>query len=110
MTISIKQLTFKTIIGLLDHERVTPQTVIIDCDISYSYEHDDTFIDYALVVNLIESTMNKKKFKLIETALTVLINEIKSNFTLSQSISLTITKPDIIDNCQVSVSFQKSFL
>ena len=110
MIISIKEHTFDTIIGLLDFERITPQKVIVDCDIDYTYQDKDDFINYALVVQLIESTMHKEQFELIETALTVLIHEIKSNFPLAQNISLTVTKPDIIDNCKVSVTHKSAFL
>ena len=110
MTISIKEHSFKTIIGLLDFERVTPQKVIIEASIDYDFLNQESFINYALVVELIETIMQKEKFELIETALIVLIDEIKSNFPLTKKLALTITKPDIINNCQVSVSHQKSFL
>ena len=110
MTVSIKELTFDTIIGLLDFERVTPQKVIVDCEIDYDYESKDAFINYALVAELIKTTMHKEQFELIETALIVLINDIKTNFPLSKKVSLKITKPTIIDDCKVSVSHFKSFL
>jgi dihydroneopterin aldolase len=110
LIVSIKQLSFKTIIGILDHERITPQRVIVDCDIEYDYSSDTDFINYALVAELIQKTMHKEKFELIETALLILIQEIKKKFSISHSIALSIAKPDIVDNCQVSVSLKKSFL
>ncbi len=110
MTISIKQLTFETIIGILDHERITPQRVVIDCNIDYDYDRDKNFINYAVVAELIVSTMQQKKFELIETALEALIEEIHAKFSDAHTISLSITKPDILDNCEVCVSHQKSFL
>lgn len=110
MIISIKELTFDTIIGLLDFERVTKQKIIINCHINYSFKNESSFINYADVTQLIETIMNREKFKLIETALIVLIDEIKKTFSLSERITLTITKPDIINNCHVSVSHEKSFL
>ena len=110
MIITIADLRFKTIIGLLDHERLHPQEVIIECHIEYDYENKDQFINYALVAELIENTMHKEEFELIETALAVLINDIKANFTQAHKINLSITKPDIIANCEVSVRYQKSFL
>lgn len=110
MIIKITQLNFKTIIGLLDHERIEPQTVIIDCLIDYDYVNKDSFINYALLVVLIESTMHKEKFELIETALTVLTNDLKANFPAILNIDITITKPDIIANCEVAVTHRKSFL
>jgi 7,8-dihydroneopterin aldolase/epimerase/oxygenase len=110
MIVRIKDLRFDTIIGLLDFERTTPQSVIIECNINYEYSDKEHFINYAVVAKLIEDTMHKEAFELIETALTVIINDIKSNFPLADSIYLSITKPDILDNCEVSVALEKSFL
>lgn len=110
MIITIKELIFETIIGLLDFERITPQKVSIDCHIHYDYKDENSYINYALVTEFIETTMHKNQFELIETALLTIIDGIKENFPLSKKISLSITKPDIIDNAIVSVSYEKSFL
>jgi 7,8-dihydroneopterin aldolase/epimerase/oxygenase len=107
MTILIENLTFETIIGILDVERTNPQRVQIDCIIDYTYADGD-FINYAEVAQIIQDTMDTKKFELIETALETLSISLKNHFSLIQALSLTIRKPDILPNCTVGV--QKNFI
>ena len=102
MKILIENLTFDTIIGILDFERTIPQKVSIDCTIDYSYS-EGSFINYAEVTQLIETTMKEKKFELIETALDLLGKTLKEDFPLIQKLSLTIRKPNILSNCTVGV-------
>ncbi|MDO9055750.1 MAG: dihydroneopterin aldolase [Sulfuricurvum sp.] len=107
MKILIEDLTFETIIGILDHERTTPQRVQIDCCIDYSYTTAH-FINYADVARIIEDTMKTEKFELIETALEILGLTLKHHFPLIETLLLTIRKPDILQNCTVGV--QKNFI
>jgi dihydroneopterin aldolase len=107
MKILIENLTFECIIGILDYERLTPQKVQIDCTIDYSYTKNE-FINYAEVAQIIQETMDTKKFELIETALETLSITLKDHFSLIQTLSLTIRKPDILPNCTVGV--QKNFI
>ncbi len=107
MTILIENLTFDTVIGILDSERTTPQRVQIDCTIDYSYTKD-AFVNYAEVAQIIEKTMVAQQFELIETALETLSITLKHHFPLIQTLSLTIRKPNILPNCTVGV--QKSFI
>lgn len=107
MRILIENLTFDTIIGILDFERTTPQRVVIDAVIDYTY-HQENFINYAEVVDRIESTMHKEQFELVETALEHLAQTLKQDFPLIQSLSLSIKKPEILSNCTVGV--QKNFI
>ncbi|MFZ2891230.1 dihydroneopterin aldolase, partial [Sulfuricurvum sp.] len=107
MKILIENLTFETIIGILEHERTNPQRIQIDCIIEYSYSNGK-FINYAEVAQRIEHTMNKEHFELIETALETLGTLLKMHFSLIQTMILTIRKPDILPNCTVSV--QKNFI
>ncbi|MCX6073525.1 MAG: dihydroneopterin aldolase [Campylobacterales bacterium] len=102
MKILIEHLTFETIIGILDFERLNPQKVEIDCIIDYIYTKNH-FINYADVVAHIETTMQREKFELIETALKVLSLSLKTFFPLITELSLTIRKPNILLNCTVGV-------
>ena len=102
MTIEIKDLEFETIIGILDFERVTQQKVRINCVIDYTYEKQ--FLDYALVTQHIEKQMFDKEFELIEEALLSLKSSLKKDFPLILTLFLKISKPDILDNCEVSLS------
>lgn len=102
MKILIENLTFETIIGILDYERTSAQQVRIDCTIDYPYS-EGNFINYAEVAEIIEETMNQKQFELIETALNVLESTLKQNFPLIEELTLTIRKPDILTKCTVGV-------
>lgn len=109
MTILIENLTFETIIGILAHERTTPQRISIDCTIEYPYT-EGNFINYAEVTQVIETTMEREKFELIETALDILNKRLKQTFPLIQNLRLTIRKPDILSNCTVGVEQTYSYV
>lgn len=108
MIIHIENLTFDCIVGILDEERKVPQKVIIDCKIHYNYKKND-FINYAIVADLIEKKMKKERFELIETALLDIIDTIKLTFINISSIKLKISKPTILDKCDVSVALKKDY-
>lgn len=108
MTIYIENLSFDTIIGILEEERKVPQKVLVNCEINYDYKNNN-FINYALIAQLIEDEMQKSKFELIENALLELINKIKSSFLDISSIKLKISKPNILDKCVVSVALEKNY-
>lgn len=102
MKVKIKNLTFKCIIGILPFEREKEQRVIINCSFKYKFKDDD-FIDYSQVAKDIENIMIEKKFDLIEDAL-LLINDFLHNKYPLKNLKLTIIKPDILKNCEVSVT------
>lgn len=106
MTILIENLTFDAIIGILEAERTTLQKVNVECIIDYTYS-DGNFINYADVVNLIESTIKREKFELIETAIETIASSLKADFPRIQTLTLMIRKPEIISNCTVGI--QKKF-
>lgn len=102
MQIMIKDLEFETIIGILDFERVTPQKVRINCTIDYQYEN--TFLDYALITQHLKDEMQHKEFELIEEAILSLKHSLKHKFPLVSTLFLKISKPDILPDCEVSLS------
>ncbi|MFA6630506.1 MAG: dihydroneopterin aldolase [Sulfuricurvum sp.] len=103
MTVLIENLTFETVIGILDFERLTPQNVQIDCTIVYDYKKND-FINYADVIELIRTTMDERRFELIETALQELAEALKKSFPQINELYLSIRKPDILPHCNVGVA------
>ena len=103
MTIHIEALTFDVIIGLLDFERDRPQRVIIDLEASYAYE-DDLFIDYAEMVILIKDELKVKRYELLENALLGLKELLYTTYPQLQTLVLKISKPDILEECTVSLS------
>ena len=109
MKILIENLTFDTIIGILEHERTSAQQVRIDCTIDYPYA-EGNFINYAEVTHLIEMTMQDEQFELIETALDVLGTTLKHHFPLIEELTLSIRKPNILPHCSVGVSHTLRYL
>jgi len=103
MTIHIEDLTFNVIIGLLDFERDKLQRVIINLEANYDYS-DDKFIDYADMVLLIQNKLKKERYKLLENALLGLKEVLYSTYPQLSSLSIKITKPDILVECTVSLS------
>jgi len=102
MTIHIEDLKFQTIIGILDFERVTPQDVIINLEIEYTYE--EQFINYAQVSELLKQIMIKEQFLLIEDALQTISSQLKKEFSQIKYLYIKISKPSILPDCKVSVS------
>ncbi len=108
MNIHIEDLKFQAILGILDFERVTPQDIIVNVEITYVYK--DAFINYADVASLIQSTMVESKFLLIEDSLETLSQKLKSSFPTINTLNIKITKPSILEECRVSVSNQYNFI
>jgi len=102
MKILIENLSFHTIIGILEEERITHQQVIVDCIIDYTYCKNH-FINYAEVSTYIENTLQNEQFYLIEEALEHLGTTLKNRFPLVDELLLTIRKPTILHNCTVAV-------
>ena len=103
MTIHIEALTFDVIIGLLDFERDKPQQVIIDLEASYAYA-DEQFIDYADMSYLIQNELKEKRYKLLEEALLGVKFVLTTTYPQLKTLSLKISKPDILPNCTVALS------
>ena len=102
MKIEISNLTFKCIIGILDFERIKKQKVIINLSFEYQFSKD-SFINYAEVSDLVEKTMKKEKFLLLEDAILHLENLLNNSYQIS-NLYIKISKPNILKNCIVSLS------
>jgi len=104
ISVSIDDLTFKTIIGILPFERVTKQKVVLNISFKYKFTKENKdFIDYSHVSNMAKLIMQKEKFLLIEDAIIYLERALSKEFGLSK-VFIKISKPDILKNCRVSVS------
>ena len=102
LKISIENLTFTCIIGILNFERHKDQEVIVCLEIEYDFNAE--FINYAQVADLIKTTMKNEKFLLIEEAIGHLTLKLKEKFSQINMLQLKITKPSILPDCRVSVS------
>jgi len=103
MRIHIEALTFDAIIGLLDSERERPQRVVIDLTADYTYNQKN-FVDYADIVSLIKETIQTRRYKLLEEALLELKELLHQAFPQIYSLTLKISKPDILPKCTVALS------
>ena len=103
MTIHIEDLTFDAIIGLLDFERDRPQRVIINLKANYDYS-DDKFIDYADMVVLMQNKLKEERYRLLENALLGIKEILYTTYPQLNTLSLKISKPNILAECTVSLS------
>ena len=103
MTIHVEALEFDVIIGLLDFERDRPQRVIIDLEASYNYTNEE-FINYADVVDLIQKNLKENRYKLLEEALLGVKILLCASYPHIQTLTLKISKPDILSQCSVALS------
>ncbi len=103
LKVNIDDLTFDCIIGILPFEREKKQKVIINISFEYFYDTDNSnFIDYSHIVDIVENTMQKQQFQLIEDAIIYIRKELKQRFEI-KNLKLKISKPNILPNCIVSV-------
>jgi len=109
MTIRIEALEFEAVLGILEKERTTPQRILVDAVITYTYT-PESFLDYAQVARSIESLVKERKFRLVEEALETLFSSLKENFPSIETMKLTVCKPDILPNCRVCAEDFRSFL
>jgi dihydroneopterin aldolase len=103
MQIIIENLTFETIVGILEKERHMPQKVVLHVKISYDYDGNN-MIDYAKVSAFLETKMNQLRYLLLEDALIDLSQKLKILYPQMSKIKLKIFKPDILSNAMVGVS------
>ena len=103
MQIIIHDLTFETIVGILEQERHTPQKVVLHVKITYDYTSDN-FIDYAKVSAFLETEMHQMSYFLLEDALIDLSQKLKVLYPQMSKIKLKIFKPTILPNAMVGVS------
>ncbi|APW64675.1 dihydroneopterin aldolase [Poseidonibacter parvus] len=102
MKVEINDLSFKCIIGILDFERVKKQKVIVNLSFEYEFK-EDFFIDYSEISAFVEKQMKKRKFLLIEDAIIFLEAKLYKLYKINNLI-ISISKPNILKNCIVSVS------
>ncbi|QOG12621.1 dihydroneopterin aldolase [Arcobacter sp. FWKO B] len=102
MKIYIEDLTFDCIIGVLEHERVTPQKIIVNFECEYEF-YDGIYLDYATIADDIVDIVTKGEFKLLEEAIIAINDSLLKEYNISD-IKIKITKPDILPNVKVSVS------
>ncbi len=107
MKIFIKQLSFKCIIGILPHERIKKQKVLIDA--TFNFDGEKMSINYAKVARDIKKIFKQKRFYTIEESLVFTQKELKKNYPDIKKIKLNIYKPQALKNCIVGVGLNKKY-
>jgi len=103
LKIEIENLTFNAIIGLLDFERKNEQKVVVNLTATYTYKNNN-FIDYVDICNIVKNSIKTKKFELLEDALNYLGKTIQTKYPQITNLYIKISKPDILNDCIVSLS------
>lgn len=97
-TITLSNITLKTLIGIHAWEQSVPQKLVLDLtlttDAALIAQSDsiDHAIDYEKVVQEILSFANKQHFQLVETFADRLANHLLTHFQ-TDSVTLTVHKP-----------------
>jgi dihydroneopterin aldolase len=108
MKIIIEDLKFRAILGVLQKERTAEQAIEVYCEIDYKYD-GRAYLDYEKIAIMITRTIKQKKFRLIEDALIFLATRIKDKYDFVESLTIRISKPEILSNCKVSAELSKKF-
>jgi dihydroneopterin aldolase len=104
ITTIIKDYKFKTVIGMLDFERVGKQEVQVNLEICST-----SFVDYILVMDFINSFYNEKKFQGVEESLEVTCKALKEKFSSLTSLKMEILKTEILPNAVVGAKISTVF-
>jgi len=103
MKIHIDDMEISCIIGLLDFERETEQRVILTIEIDYHHTKEH-FIDYGEVASSIKAHLRKRKYLLLEEALSGIKALLFQQFPSIEILKIKISKPDILHDCSVGLS------
>ncbi|MEF3190935.1 MAG: dihydroneopterin aldolase, partial [Campylobacterales bacterium] len=95
----IEEYQVDVIIGILDHERTSPQPVVIDARITYRYEGE--YLDYAQAAKLLATRLQEGRFGLLEEALPELRDVLLSHWPSIISLDITLRKPTILSGMVV---------
>jgi len=99
--IFIQNLTVETIIGIYDFERVTPQRVILDLEMSADIaaaaktEDIESTLCYKTLSETLVQFLQQSQFQLIETMAEEVTRIIRDDFGVAW-VKLTLHKPDAL--------------
>lgn len=99
MTLLLQNLSLKAIIGILPQEREKPQEIIIDGEFSYEYRGE--YLNYVEIAEFLKSEIQSNSYGLLEEALEDLREKIQAQFPLITHFTLSIKKPEILNDCIV---------
>ncbi len=98
-TAGLKSLKIDCIVGIFDHERRNPQSVILDIDLDYDFaaaagsESIGDAVNYAAVAQDVTEFVQRRSFQLIETMAEETAAMLLSQLTPVRTVRLEIRKP-----------------
>ncbi|WP_237015418.1 dihydroneopterin aldolase [Helicobacter pylori] len=102
--VHIHNLVFKTILGILEFERLKPQKISVNLDLFYTELPNKAYLDYIKIQELIQKMMQENQYLLIEDALKDLSHALKTRYSEISELYLKISKLEISPNSQVGAS------
>ena len=116
-TVGIKQLKVQTIIGLLPHERIYPQLLLLDIEMTVHFEqciqdHTEDLsqsVDYSEVAKNLTKWIQESKFELIESIALEGTKRLLHSFPNIEHCKITVLKPEAIPEAEAAmVSWKRS--
>ena len=101
-TTGLKSLQVDCIVGIYEHERQNPQTVIVDIELDYDFATaagSDAIadaLDYDGVASRITELLHRRAFQLIETMAEETAAMLLARLDRAQTVRLEIRKPSAV--------------
>ena len=98
-TAGVKSLQIDCIVGIFEHERSTPQRVVMDIELDYDFaaaarsESIGDAVDYAAAAESVTELVQRRQFQLIETMAEEVAAMLLATRSQVQTVRLEIRKP-----------------
>jgi dihydroneopterin aldolase len=107
-TAGLKSLQIDCIVGVYEHERTTPQRVVMDVEMDYDFmaaarsDAIDDAVDYAAVAKSVTELVTHRQFQLIETMAEEAAAMLLATRPQVQVVRLDIRKPAAVPTADCS--------
>ena len=112
-TVLIADLAVECIVGILPHERVTEQRLLLDVEMDLDFaaaarsESVASTIDYAAVSTALTDWIRRKKYQLVETLAVECCRELLATHRRLSRVRITVKKPAAVEAARfVGVVFE----
>jgi len=105
MKIKIKNLSLQTIIGVEDHERTRPRTVIVnvemeaDCTAAAATDDIEQAVDYAAITDQVTSVVSESRFMLLESLAARILDTVMSDSRIRRA-TVEVDKPGALEGAE----------
>ena len=112
--IFIEELQAKAVIGVYDFEKVAPQPLVFDFELSVDIEKamrsdclDDT-VDYAVFSEFVREWLMSNQFELLEKMLAELLAQLWQKFPAISAIRVKVKKPQAVADAVVGIELYRA--